>query len=131
MMIIEGEIIARSRDQVWRVDAPPVNKSKGVGADPVNKVADHNRVNRKRTSASIMQHMILNVLHDAGQPIDDRIGHLPRTGDIIDMLGLPRTKSSFASVSRSLARMETAGWIVSYRALVKTRGNGRHYAVKP
>lgn len=105
MIALDGEII------------PPVIKGRKQTFD-------------NRTAVSPLQHHILNVLAAAGQPIGERIGHLPRTGDIVDALGWPRNKSSFASVSRSLKRLEQAARIVSYSPSVATRGNGFHYAVK-
>lgn len=125
MTVLEGEILPPGSK--LRRGAHPVIK--GAGSGPVIKVPKWNVVNRHLISP--MQHQILNILIAAGQPVGERIGHLPRTGDIVDALGMPRSKASFASVSRSLSRLETAGRIVSYEPFLKTRGMGRHYAVKP
>ena len=129
MSVLDGKILSPGRSRELGRGARTVSNKRRVGADPVNKVSEQNRVNRT-AKRSTLQHMILSVLHDAGQPEAGRIGHLPRTGDIIDALGLPRTKSTFASVSRSLARLEASDWIVSYETEINTRGKGRHYGVK-
>jgi hypothetical protein len=126
MTAIDGEIIPPGSK--LKVGAPTVI-NRGVGNGPVNKGRKLTLANRHTISP--MQHQILNILIAAGQPIGEEIGHLPRTGDIVDALGWTRDKSSFASVSRSLKRLERAGRIVSYQPFIRTRGNGRHYAVKP
>ncbi|MGN6451314.1 MAG: hypothetical protein ACTHLK_22520 [Brucella intermedia] len=126
MNILEGEIILPG--EKLRVGVYPV-KNKGDATDTVKNIPKQNNVNRARPSA--LQYAIMNILTAAGQPIGEKIGHLPRTGDIVDALGLPKTNSSFASVSRSLSRMEKAGRIVGYTPYLSTRGNGRHWGVKP
>lgn len=77
----------------------------------VSKIPNQNIDNR----LSDLQRQILAVLATAGQPEPDgdyqRIGHLPRTGDIVDALGRRRDKAGFASVSRALARLERAGLV--------------------
>ncbi|TIN20163.1 MAG: hypothetical protein E5Y51_03710 [Mesorhizobium sp.] len=123
-IIIDGEIL------------PPRRKAKlGAATDPVIKGPKQTFDNRvdapPPSSGAARAHQILNILTEAGQPLWGKIGHLPRTGDIVDALGLPRTKTTFASVSRSLARLERAGRIVSYAPAMATRGNGFHWAVKP
>lgn len=125
MTILEGEIIPPGSK--LGVGTPPVNK--GAGTDTVIKIRKRNLDNRATICA--LQHQILNILTAAGQPKGEKIGHLPRTGEIVDALGWPRNKSSFASVSRSLRRLEQAERIVSYEPFLITRGKGRHYAVKP
>lgn len=93
----------------------------------VNKVQDQNVVNR----LSPLQRQILDVMRDrqAYRPRTEYIGNLPRTGQIIDALDRPRTPSSYASVSRALARLEKAGLVVSYLASMATQGKGRAYAL--
>ncbi|RUV94329.1 hypothetical protein EOA75_11790 [Mesorhizobium sp. M1A.F.Ca.IN.022.07.1.1] len=122
-IIIDGEIL------------PPRRKAKpGAATDAVikgPKPTFDNRGDAPPSSGAARAHQILNILTAAGQPQWGKIGHLPRTGDIVDALGLPRTKTAFASVSRSLARLERAGRIVSYAPAMATRGNGFHWAVKP
>lgn len=125
MIVLDGEIIAPGS----KLGRGTRTVMKGVGTDTVIKVRKRNIANR--VAISPMQHQILNILTAAGQAVGDRIGHLPRTGDIVDALGLPRTKAAFASVSRSLSRLEKAGRIGIYDPLIATRGNGRHYGVKP
>lgn len=78
---------------------------------------------------SPMQQLILNYLATTGQPIGDRIGHLPRTGDIVDSVSRQRDKSGFASVSRSLRRLAAAGVIVAYSPYFYTKGKGLHWAL--
>ena len=126
MKILEGEILPPGSKQ--SVGTPTVI-NRGVGTGPVVKIRNRNVDNRPALSP--LQHQILNILTAAGQPIGEKIGHLPRTGEIVDALGWTRDKSSFASVSRSLRRLEGAGRIASYHHSIATRGNGRHYAVKP
>ena len=78
---------------------------------------------------SAQQRQILRLL-ELGQayPKGDDIAHLPRTGDIIDVLKRPRNPVSFASVSRALRLLEQAGLIVSY-PVRGSRGQGRAYAL--
>ncbi|KQZ31600.1 hypothetical protein ASD50_15155 [Mesorhizobium sp. Root552] len=107
---------------------PGSKLGRGAGASPVNNIPKGKKVNRHALSPA--QHQILNILTASGQPIGGKVGHLPRTGDIVDALGLPRTKVSFASVSRSLARLAAAGRIVGYSTSMATRGFGRHWGIK-
>jgi hypothetical protein len=79
----------------------------------------------------VMQQAILAYLATVGQPRGSHIGHLPRTGDIVDALGYPRDKSGFASVSRSLARLCKSGKVHAYYAQLVTRGKGAHYCLAP
>ena len=78
---------------------------------------------------SAMQRRILAYLATTGHIVGERIGHLPRTGDVIDHLLMRRDKLGFASVSRSLARLRAAGLIVAYCPNLCTRGNGVHWAL--
>lgn len=57
------------------------------------------------------------------------IGHLPRTGEIIDALGRRRDKCGFAAVSRSLTRLLAAELILAWRSPFATRGDGCHYSL--
>lgn len=115
MTVIEGEILSRGARH------PSAAKA------PVIKVPKQNLDNRLST----MQVALLANLRSAGQPIGEKIGHLPRTGDMVDALGLPRDKKSYASISRSLDRLRKAGMVVAYSPSIATRGNGNHWAVKP
>lgn len=78
-----------------------------------------------------MQRAILAYLATVGQPRGNYIGHLPRTGDIVDALGYTRGKSGFASVSRSLARLCKAGKVNACYAALCTRGKGARYCLAP
>lgn len=93
---------------------------------PVNTVPVENGYNQ----LSPMQREILRHLATCSGPMGNRIGHMPRTGDIIDAIGRPRTNSSFASVSRSLGRLQAAGLIDAYRAELCTRGDGAHWSLR-
>jgi len=126
MNILDGEILAPG-SQLGSGAATVIKQR--TATSPVKKVRKQNFTNRHTISP--VQHQILNLLAAAGQPVGDRIGHLPRTGDIVDALGLPRTKSAFASVSRSLSRLVTAGKVIGYEPSITTRGKGRHYGLKP
>jgi hypothetical protein len=57
------------------------------------------------------------------------IGGLSRTGDVVNALGLPRNKSSFASVSRSLARLCKTGKVDAYLGGMCTQGKGAFYCL--
>jgi hypothetical protein len=72
---------------------------------------------------------ILAYLATVGQPRGNSIGHLPRTGDIIAALGLPRTRASYASVSRSLARLCKAGKVDCYSGEIYIPGKGGRYCL--
>jgi hypothetical protein len=50
---------------------------------------------------------------------------------VITALGLPRTPQSYASVSRSLARLRKAGAVVAYDGEVLSQGRGYRYALPP
>jgi hypothetical protein len=89
-----------------------------------------NRLNAIGRRLSVQQRRILTYLAGAGQPIGSFIGNLPRTGDVVDQLGLVRNKTGFASVSRSLARLNSIGLIASYSPNICTRGCGYHWAVR-
>ena len=92
---------------------------------PVNKVLVDNIFNR----LSPMQREIMDYLANFDGPIGNRIGHLPRTGDIIDGIGRARTNASFAAVSRSLARLHANGLVDAYHAELCTRGNGARWSL--
>lgn len=94
--------------------------------DPVNKVLVDNVFNR----LSPMQREIMDYLANFDGPIGNRIGHLPRTGDIIDGIGRARTNASFAAVSRSLSRLRAAGLIDAYDTELRTRGDGSHWSLR-
>jgi hypothetical protein len=95
-----------------------------TGSPMVSKVRNENIDNR-----FAMQRAILAYLATVGQPRGDYIGHLPRTGDIVDGLGYARDKAGFASVSRSLARLCKAGKVDAYLPQLRTRGNGARYCL--
>jgi hypothetical protein len=90
----------------------------------VNNVPNENLDNR-----FAKQRAILVYLATVGQPRGDYIGHLPRTGNIVDALGYPRTKLGFASVSRSLARLCKAGKVHAYYPSRCTPGMGARYCL--
>jgi hypothetical protein len=57
------------------------------------------------------QQAILAYLATVGQPRGTYIGHLPRTGDVVAALGLPKDKRSFASCpGRSLVCARRGRW---------------------
>lgn len=93
---------------------------------PVNNVPADNDFNR----LSPMQREIMRYLANCDGPVGNRIGHLPRTGDIIDAIGRPRTNASFAAVSRSLARLAAHGLVDAYHAELRTRGDGSHWSLR-
>lgn len=127
MTILDGEIIPPGRRVGIKCAAADTANNQRAASHPVGKIPKQNSVNRNSISA--MQHQILGILFSAGQPRGEKIGHLPRTGEIVDALGLPRSRAAFASVSRSLSRLEKAGRVVSYSPSINTRGRGRHYAL--
>lgn len=94
---------------------------------PVNNIPNQNSFNR----LSKRQRAILAYLDErcAFRPLDERIGHLPRTGQIIDGLDLDRTPTNYASVSRSLERLRKAGLVEAYSPSICTQGKGWHYAL--
>lgn len=61
--------------------------------------------------------------------IDGRIGHLPRTGAVVEGVGRHKDKAGYASVSRSLKRLMQSGHIAGYYSQLCTRGKGMHYAL--
>ena len=93
---------------------------------PVKTITVGNGSNR----LSPLQLDILQHLGTFGEVKDGRIGHLPRTGDIVDALGRPRTNSAFASVSRSLARLRKLGLVDAYLPSIQTRGSGAHWSLR-
>jgi hypothetical protein len=80
-----------------------------------------------------MQRAILAYLATVGQPDSfDSMVRLPRTGDVVDALGYPRNKASFASVSRSLNRLWNKGEVLRYYDRERcTRGKGGYYCLNP
>jgi len=111
-----------------------------MSASSVSNVPDQNIDNRSQASVSkgpqktldnrfAMQRAILAYLATVGQPRGDYIGHLPRTGDIVDALGYPRNKAGFASVSRSLARLCEAGKVEAHYGSICTPGKGARYCL--
>lgn len=96
-------------------------------SDPVIKNPKPNIDNRV---LSPLQQSILAFLAAKWQPIGDRIGHLPRTGDVVHGVSRRRDKAGFASVSRALARLERAGLINAYVPGLQTRGKGYHWAMR-
>ena len=54
------------------------------------------------------------ILAAKGPPIGNRIGHLPRTGDVTDGVSRRRDKAGFASVSRALSRLWQRGLVDAY-----------------
>ncbi|MCD2183316.1 hypothetical protein [Rhizobium sp. GN54] len=98
----------------------------GAGASVIN-VPERKVDNR----LSEMQVNILSVMRAFPAPTGCKIGHLPTTGDIVDALGLPRNKATFASVSRSLARLDRAGKLASWQAEISIRGRGNRWSLPP
>lgn len=99
------------------------------GFAKVKGVPDRNVVNRPAAD------LILDLLRERGlaKPYGDGsfdTKHLPRTGDVIDALGRPRDNVSYASVSRSLARLQAKGLIVAYRGLWSV-GQGHRWGIVP
>src|SRR3954471_158716 len=98
-----------------------------VAVSAADKAPQQKRGNR----LSSLQRDILSFVTNKGQPIGDRISHLPRTGDVVDAVGRRRDNAGFASVSRALARLEKAGLVAGYRPSVRTVGNGCHWGALP
>jgi hypothetical protein len=96
-------------------------------SSPVNKLAQGNLVNRQQLE--ILRALLPTVRPDP--PADAYgtiyIGDLPRTGAIIDAIGLVRSPKAYASVSRSLARLEANELVVSFSGLIFRQGKGRSY----
>lgn len=91
----------------------------------VNNVEGQNIVNR----LSPLQRDILAILTERkALPCGDYIGHLPRTGQIIDALERDRNAASYASISRALSRLEKAGLVCAYRGMF-SRGKGYAYGL--
>jgi DNA-binding transcriptional ArsR family regulator len=70
-----------------------------------NNLQHENNVSR----LSKMQKEILLCLGPFKAPDTEYIGDLPRTGEIIEALGRPRTASNYSVVSRALSRLEERG----------------------
>jgi hypothetical protein len=90
----------------------------------VNKVQDDNIVNRRGQAEAI-----LAFLKKFAPVTGDYIGHLPTTGDIVDAIGRERNNASFASVSRTLRRLEAAGKIAAYQSTLCIIGKGYRYGL--
>src|SRR5689334_7475553 len=97
-----------------------------LGADQVINTPKQNIDNR----LSRLQRDVLAYLATVGQPQGDRIGHLPRTGEVVDAIGRNRDKASFTAVSRALSRLEKAGLVAAHRPSIATRGKGSHWALQ-
>jgi DNA-binding MarR family transcriptional regulator len=97
--------------------------------ETANKETKRNIVSR----LSKVQKEILSYLAQTPQPealdYGHRIHHLPRTGDIIDALGRPRTPSNYAAISKALKRLEERGLVSSYQSEAAHRGKGLAYAL--
>ncbi len=91
---------------------------------PVINVPQQNLANRRD-----LQTAILEYLATMGGPEGDRIGHLPRTGDVVDAVGRQRDNAGFATVSRSLARLRRDGRVVAFQPSLLTRGKGFFWAL--
>jgi len=90
-----------------------------------NNLQHENNVSR----LSKMQKEILLCLMAFKVPDTEYIGDLPRTGEIIEALGRPRTASNYAVVSRALSRLEERGLVRLYRPYLAARGRGLHYSL--
>lgn len=84
-------------------------------------------IDNRRTSD--LQRQILHHLETVQGPSGGYIGHLPRTGDLVDAVGRQRGKAGFASVSRALSRLCRDGLVERYVAEVCIRGRGYRYAL--
>lgn len=95
----------------------------------VNNVPHRNADNR----LSPMQREIIAFLRSIGavRPASERIGHLPRTGQIVAGIGREGDSAALASVSRSLKRLRLMGIVEAYSPSIRTRGMGMHYALAP
>jgi hypothetical protein len=97
--------------------------------ETANKGTKQNIVSR----LSGVQKEILSYLATTPQPevLGDgyRIHHLPRTGNIIDALGRPRTSSNYTAISKALKRLEERGLVSSYQSEAAHRGKGLAYAL--
>jgi DNA-binding MarR family transcriptional regulator len=109
----------------------PVNNSCGerfdnLRASSVNKVSNRNIDNRPLSAVqvSILRHLATRRSAKGGC-----IGHLPTTGGVIQAIGGQRDRVSYASVSRSLGRLNRAGLVDSYLSEVAIRGRGYRYAI--
>jgi hypothetical protein len=109
----------------------PVAASRCTMKQPVNNIPNGNLDSR-----FALQRRILAYLATVGQPQPSArdpdcvtIGHLPRAGDVIDALGLPRDKSSYATVSRALARLCKAGKVDAYYGQLYIQGKGARYCL--
>jgi hypothetical protein len=111
--------------------AEPVNKEPSwpldnrLATEPVNKTQTLQLDNRLEMQRRILAYLRTrdkyNVIHG---------GDMPSTGNVVDALGMPRTKSSFASVSRSLrSRLVIAGKVETYRAMCNLQGKGLRYCL--
>lgn len=94
---------------------------------PVINISHENVDNR----TSQMQAAILEILASRGAnpPATSFIGNLPRTGDIVDALGRPRDKTSYAAVSRSLKRLWMAGKVNAHSPSIATQGMGYRWSL--
>lgn len=89
------------------------------------KVPKQNAGNR----LSEMQLAILAYMIAFPAPSTSKIGHLPTTGEVIDGLGLQRNKITFASVSRSLSRLEKSGRLFSWVGELRSQGGGFRWSM--
>lgn len=98
--------------------------------DAAIKILDQNIDNR----LSELQRRILGILPLEPQPLDGELplGGLPFVRDVIAALGLKRTRSATASVSRALERLERRGLVSSYRGVLYVPGKALRFArIKP
>jgi hypothetical protein len=91
---------------------------------PVNNISRRNIDNRFE-----VQRRILAYLATVEPPRGGYIGNLPGTGEVVDALGLPRNKCSYASVSRSLARLCASGKVERYYTERAGQGKGARWAL--
>jgi hypothetical protein len=88
--------------------------------EPVNKIAPPNVVNRQEAILAVLAHRFCR----SGELTDQW-----RTGQIIDALGLDRSPSVRASVSRSLRRLAAAGRIVEWSPGRAISGRGSYWSL--
>lgn len=75
-----------------------------------------------------VQIRIVEILSGLQKPTDC-IGHLPTTGEMVERLGLPRTRSNVASVARSLSRLQRIGILAAWRGEIYMPGKAFRWSL--
>jgi hypothetical protein len=78
------------------------------------------------STLSDLQGRILRVLPPP--PVGTSLAGLPFVGDVIAKLGIDRTRATTAAVSRSLKRLEQAGFVASYQSELYNPGKALRFA---